>query len=163
MCKEEWTPTYEKSQRFFNHLCFDPNGKVQVNQHSFDTEQERRDFAYRHLIARTRRVKRGDWHCWEADETMPGIQVVNGYRRMRYGGSKKLCHVFTWEYYNPGVKKPRGYDVSHICGNPACCRPGHLRLENRRYQRTRDSCYYEICKHDPRCKKTKEFCVYRRH
>jgi hypothetical protein len=178
-----WIPSYHSDQRVFDNLHFNIHGGLNINQYTMPhTEQSKQDFGYRHLIARTNEVKKGVFVCWKPDITKPGIDVSDNpdyqYRRFNYFGSKQLCHVFTWQYFHPGVNKPENYDISHLCCDPECCRPTHLYCELRKYQRTRDKCpgfiwyqflgetqqdgsdeenhYFDLCEHQPKCKKCQE-------
>lgn len=49
-----------------------------------------------------------------------------GYGRMKVSGRKVRVHRYTWERVNGPI--PEGMYIDHICRNPSCCNPDHLRL-----------------------------------
>lgn len=63
--------------------------------------------------------------CWVwTAGTVPG-----GYGFIRMRGREKtsgMAHRISWELHNGPV--PTGMYVMHICDNPPCVRPDHLRL-----------------------------------
>jgi hypothetical protein len=171
-------------QREFKDIIpIDQNGNLTLNQYTKPkSDAEWFNLGYRYLVSRCIEEpdETGTFSCWIPSG--PGISIVESdtykYRRMKLQNTTPLCHVFAWAYHHPGIKKE--YDISHLCGNPKCCRPSHLHHEERKYQRTRDGCtgfviqldcgetdvddagtitsdeytrYYRVCKHNPHCKK----------
>jgi hypothetical protein len=59
--------------------------------------------------------------CWEWMGRM-----VGGYGAFDYMGKGKLAHRLSFQFtYNCDIG---GEDVTHICNNPKCCNPKHLKL-----------------------------------
>ena len=60
--------------------------------------------------------------CWE----WTAYRMANGYGTFSPGpGQRALAHRFIEEYMNGPLED--GMIVMHICDNPACVRPSHLR------------------------------------
>ena len=64
-------------------------------------------------------------------------------------------------HYLTGEKPNAWHDCSHICGNPRCILPAHLRWEPKDINISRELCQNKkyahlnhICNHDPPCIKT---------
>lgn len=67
---------------------------------------------------------RGPNDCWESRRS----QVLGGYTQIRTDstGPRVYCHRYSYELHNGPI--PDGRFVDHICGNPKCVNPNHLRL-----------------------------------
>ena len=67
---------------------------------------------------------RGNDECWICKRST----VLGGYTQIRIGpGRRKVyCHRFSYEIKNGKI--PDGMFIDHICGNPACVNPVHLRV-----------------------------------
>lgn len=61
--------------------------------------------------------------CWEWQK----YRQAEGYGVIRDGDKTKLAHRVAWELHN-GRSIPPGMIVRHMCDNPPCCNPAHLRL-----------------------------------
>lgn len=97
--------------------------------------------------------------------TIPASKGVDitpaGYRRFSHLRRKVLVHKFVYEHSNPPVAE--GEQISHLCGNAACCRLSHLIKETRQENMSRIGCmgYFQVpdgslfqaCQHRPPCKK----------
>jgi len=115
----------------------------------------------------------GYFECYELPK-QPGIDVnPAGYRRFSHKGRKVLVHWFIFKQANPTIPlaastENKGRQVSHLCGNRACCRVSHLIAETRQANMARigckgylraieDSATRSSCMHDPHCKKVTDF------
>lgn len=56
--------------------------------------------------------------CW----IWQGGKNSLGYGRL--SGTKKYAHRFFFQKFKGSI--PRGYDIDHLCRNPACVNPAHL-------------------------------------
>lgn len=65
-------------------------------------------------------VRRGDCVLWT------GFTDRGGYGILRVPGGTEFAHRFSWERENGPI--PDGMRVDHICHNPTCVNPEHLRL-----------------------------------
>lgn len=78
---------------------------------------------------------------------------ANGYVQISIGNVKYSVTVLTYALWY------RHYDnrkhVSHRCGNPACCHPEHLTMEDQAANESRKNCIlhgsYTNCIHIPKC------------
>jgi HNH endonuclease len=61
--------------------------------------------------------------CW----IWKGRIVGNGYGRIKIDGKDQAIHRIVWEDIYGAIRE--GLEVHHRCGNRACCRPSHLRLD----------------------------------
>jgi hypothetical protein len=61
--------------------------------------------------------------CWN----WTGAKDVGGYGVFSFMGKRKTTHRLAWELENGCAATP-GMVVMHLCDNPACCRPDHLKL-----------------------------------
>lgn len=68
-----------------------------------------------------RRVQRGDG-CW----LWLGSLDSSGYGNLGYQGRRRLAHRLAWELARGDL--PEGLHVLHVCDEPRCCNPEHLRL-----------------------------------
>ncbi len=72
--------------------------------------------------------------CVEAET----FRDKDGYCRTRRDGRQKMAHRVAWEDAHGPI--PPGMTVDHMCWNPACINPDHLRLlthrDNSRFQRS---------------------------
>jgi HNH endonuclease len=59
-------------------------------------------------------------------ETEAGREIEGGYRRL---GDGRLAHRVAWESHHGPI--PDGMVVMHLCDNPPCCEPTHLKLGTR--------------------------------
>lgn len=78
------------------------------------------------LIKSVRRVRRGRWVCWESTKR---VNPVTGYASIG-GTSNDASH----SYYRHRVmfthyfgEFPAELTIDHLCENPGCCNPKHLR------------------------------------
>lgn len=69
-------------------------------------------------VAKTRNPER----CWE----WQGGRTACGYGHLRWHGALVYAHRLAYEFSRGRI--PHGMVVMHLCDNPACCRPTHLRL-----------------------------------
>lgn len=72
--------------------------------------------------------KKGPDDCWNYKSLKP-----NGYGHISLGGrgaKRMLAHRFSYQLHNGGLKDWTGVDgaVMHLCDNPSCVNPAHLRL-----------------------------------
>jgi hypothetical protein len=100
--------------------------------------------------------KSGD--CWE----WTGAKTPLGYPR--FGGSA-YAHRLSWEMENGAI--PLKGEIDHICHNPGCVRPSHLRLATRKQNIENHSGPKKNCKSGVRgvCfdKKTQKWAASVRH
>lgn len=66
------------------------------------------------------RVERGNG-CWEWRGVINGV----GYGQLKWDSSLRLAHRVAWELTNGAIAA--GASLDHLCFNPACVRPEHLR------------------------------------
>lgn len=66
-------------------------------------------------------ILEGDNPCWE----WTGGLASKGYGQMSVNNRKKLVHRLSYEL-NIG-EIPPNYEIDHLCHNPKCLNPGHLR------------------------------------
>jgi len=70
------------------------------------------------------KIKKGsEDECWE----WKGYRERDGYGRYWFGDHKFLAHRTAWVLTHKKVVPP-GLVVMHICDNPACCNPNHLKV-----------------------------------
>lgn len=74
--------------------------------------------------------------CWEYN----GCTNRDGYCLIMVDRKLQYAHRLAWEFHNK-TKIPIGMTVDHICFNPRCINPAHLRLlsrqeNNRRHKKT---------------------------
>ena len=181
---QQMTTTPTKTEKLYSwnlktkrHLLFGPNQRFdkelvasrRKNQYSLPSFEKDLNNSYKWLIGSTEVVSSspaGHFECWVPEG--PGIQTLkSGYNRFSFRGSYYMCHVFVWHYHNPN--RVAGKDISHLCSNEACCRPSHLRAENRDYNISRRGCVgylvsmenpdlvIKVCTHQPPCTKTTPF------
>ena len=60
--------------------------------------------------------------CWE----WIGCVGKNGYGQMRLNGKKESAHRVSYKLFHGEI--PNGLMIDHICNNPKCVNPNHLRL-----------------------------------
>lgn len=82
--------------------------------------------AYR-IVLKVERVRRGRLVCWES---VTCVNPVTGYAHVAATVDGKLSYylrhrVMYVHYYGPF---PPELTIDHMCENPACCNPKHLRL-----------------------------------
>jgi hypothetical protein len=63
--------------------------------------------------------------CWEKQ----GFRHKEGYGTMSYRGKGHRAHVLAFKLMRGPV--PSGMVVMHMCDNPPCCNPAHLKLGTR--------------------------------
>jgi hypothetical protein len=59
--------------------------------------------------------------CWE----WTGTKLRLGYGQFKHGGLRMLAYRYSWELANGKI--PEGAMIDHICHNPSCVNPDHLR------------------------------------
>ncbi|TAM22399.1 MAG: HNH endonuclease, partial [Nevskiaceae bacterium] len=60
--------------------------------------------------------------CWE----WLSVKTEGGYGKKQLGGKTLLAHRWMWtQLFGP---IPDGLVIDHICANPGCVNPAHLRL-----------------------------------
>jgi len=67
--------------------------------------------------------RRGRNECWE----WQGYHDKNGYGNHQLGGRNFLTHRIAWILSHRKLIPP-GLCVMHVCDNPPCCNPSHLKL-----------------------------------
>lgn len=72
------------------------------------------------LRARLKIDKETGCHLWN------GFRHLGGYGRIKVGGVFRMAHRQAWKAAHGPI--PEGMIVLHICDNPPCCNPKHLRL-----------------------------------
>lgn len=87
------------------------------------------------------RVSINDNGCW-----IWGLNIDrDGYGKFTRPKISSYAHRASYKIFKGFI--PENYDVDHICWNPSCCNPDHLRLlpkvVNRRFQR---SSFHAHCK-----------------
>jgi len=70
-----------------------------------------------------RHIKNASNGCW----LWTGFVEKFGYGRFYVIDGKKLAHRFSWELFNETCI-PKGLVIDHICRNPLCVNPQHLRV-----------------------------------
>ena|ERR1035437_4659901 len=65
--------------------------------------------------------RRGDDECWE----WLGAHTTPGYGQLRSGTGRVYAHRVSYEIANGPI--PSGLVIDHICRNPRCVNPAHLR------------------------------------
>lgn len=63
--------------------------------------------------------------CW----LWTGAKVSAGYGNLVYEAKSLCTHRIAWELIRGPI--PEGRDLDHLCHNPACCNPDHLRVVDR--------------------------------
>ena len=58
-----------------------------------------------------------------------GYKDPKGYGRISVKNYPKLVHRLIYEHFNGKLIK--GLEICHLCSNPACCNPKHLRQDTR--------------------------------
>jgi hypothetical protein len=66
--------------------------------------------------------KRGDDDCWG----WKGHLRWDGYGRFRHMTKAVFAHRYSYELHHGQI--PEGMSVMHVCDNPICTNPKHLRL-----------------------------------
>jgi hypothetical protein len=139
---------------------------ISLSKNMFAFEQQC-DKVYKRLVKYSDEVKSAGnlFSCWIPNYT--GIEIQDsGYRRLNFLRTDVQCHVFSYLYWNPGLSVEAD-DISHLCGNPGCCRYSHLCVEPRDYNISRRSCIgwlldtesgqlFNFCRHQPFCKIVRE-------
>lgn len=64
--------------------------------------------------------------CWR----FTGSLDSSGHGLFRYGRGLWMAHRVAYADSHGPI--PEGAKIAHACGNPACCNPGHLRVQPRR-------------------------------
>lgn len=64
--------------------------------------------------------------CWNWTAAKNDV----GYGQMRFGGKAHYVHRMSFEMANGPI--PEGMLIDHICHNPACVRPDHLRAATKK-------------------------------
>lgn len=62
--------------------------------------------------------------CWP----WGGFKDRRGYGRLSRHGRMLNAHRLAWSLANGDADIPAGLVVMHMCDNPQCCNPAHLRL-----------------------------------
>lgn len=62
---------------------------------------------------------------------------IRGYRQLHVNGRATYAHRYSYEIHNGPI--PEGHEVMHICDNPGCVNPSHLRIGTER-QNMEDMC-----------------------
>ncbi len=75
------------------------------------------------LRAHVKKDRKTGCHLWM------GHRTPDGYGAMIVDRSTRLTHRLAWEVAHSPI--PEGMVVMHICDNPACCNPEHLKLGTR--------------------------------
>lgn len=79
-----------------------------------------------------------DWHdkvrLFEHVSIIDGCWVIhniekNGYGKISLCGKKIWAHRASYEMYRGPI--PKGFDLDHLCRNPACVNPEHLEIVTR--------------------------------
>lgn len=69
------------------------------------------------------KIQKGDG-CW----VWKGATNSFGYGLVCMDGGKQVrAHRYAYEFFT-GLKIPQGMVVMHICDNPQCCNPAHLKV-----------------------------------
>lgn len=68
-------------------------------------------------------VKLGPNDCWE----WTGARHPKGYGTVRWAGKTRKAHRVSYQL-ETGVEPPANMVIMHICDNPPCVNPAHLRL-----------------------------------
>lgn len=133
------------------------------NQFTIRSKQQESDAALKWLEEKMEKEPdaSGYFVCHTLSATT-GVDITPaGYRRFSHLGRKLLVHKFVYEHQHPPVAE--GEQISHLCGNAACCRSSHLIKETRQENMARIGCpgYFQVpdgtlcqaCQHQPPCKK----------
>lgn len=59
--------------------------------------------------------------CWNWN----GFVRPDGYGHLRFNGKIMLAHRVAYQLAHGAI--PAGLDIMHICDNPKCCNPSHLK------------------------------------
>lgn len=72
-----------------------------------------------------RKIAAGDAGCW----IWTACTNRQGYGELKNAGGSKLAHRVSYQHFVGAI--PLGYELHHICENPRCVRPDHLRAVTR--------------------------------
>jgi hypothetical protein len=88
--------------------------------------QELADRLAHHIVKTVVRVRRGRWVCWESTRCVNRVTgyanvgaTINGRFRQFYRHRVMYVHYFG--------EFPTELTIDHLCENPTCCNPKHLR------------------------------------
>lgn len=97
------------------------------------------DDAFKNRFIKRLRIIHEDL-CWE----WTGWKNEKGYGRLRYKGQHWFAHRAAYAMANKKVFEPLDI-VMHLCNNPKCCNPAHLKLgtilENNQQKGAENRCY----------------------
>jgi hypothetical protein len=62
--------------------------------------------------------------CW----IWKGKTGKNGYGLIGGLGGNTAVYRLTWSMFNPDQESGNGMNIRHLCNNPLCCNPRHLKL-----------------------------------
>lgn len=63
--------------------------------------------------------------CW----VWTAYRFPTGYGQFRLDGKRRRAHRVSWEWANGPI--PNGMEIDHLCWNPACVNPSHMRIATR--------------------------------
>src|SRR5512139_381923 len=88
--------------------------------------QELADLLAHRLIKRVERVRHGSWICWERTTC---IHPITGYSTVCIKIDGKPSYFFAHRVMYTHYNGPFAAEltIDHLCENPACCNPEHLR------------------------------------
>jgi hypothetical protein len=75
--------------------------------------------------------RRSDDECW----AWTGSKKRNGYGEFMINGHRYVAHRWLYEQVHGQVAE--GFELDHLCRNPACVNPGHLEPVTRRENQLR--------------------------
>jgi hypothetical protein len=76
-------------------------------------------------------------------------KTPGGYARINVGKRPMYVHRVAYELAKGPI--PNGYEIDHLCRNPACCNPDHLEVVTRAENNRRSNSVSAVCSRMTHC------------